>query len=299
MRLNERIMYNITIRAAWAAVKKISADPENMGGLPGMVTVLHTFGSDMKYHVQVHALITFGGVDENGNWVWPKHKKRIAKYRKICKAYRKCFMELLYSELRKGDITPVEGLAELLETIEKKRWNVRNGYPTTDTTIIERYLARYINRISISKSRLQYLKGKEKNDSIVHITYKDYTNQKDGQAAPLEIAKIEPLVAIHNFLTHVLPPYFQKSRYHGLHHHSIYNKYKDKLDAKFKRNKNTIANLFALLRAMTKQDPVKCDQCGKEDFETTAIAADMKWIFNFITIPNYRGPPFNKFRNAI
>ena len=48
MRLNERIMYNITIRAAWAAVKKLSADPENMGGLPGMVTVLHTFGSDMK-----------------------------------------------------------------------------------------------------------------------------------------------------------------------------------------------------------------------------------------------------------
>lgn len=46
-RNNERVIYNITIRAAWKAVKALTAKPENVGGLPGMVTVLHTFGSDM------------------------------------------------------------------------------------------------------------------------------------------------------------------------------------------------------------------------------------------------------------
>ena len=300
MRLNERIMYNITIRSAWACVKKLSADARNVGGLPGMVTVLHTFGSDMKYHVHVHALITFGGLDEEGNWKWPKDKKKIAKYRKMCKTYRECFMKMLHESLRKGEIEGVEGLADMLEVIENKRWNVRNGHPTTDTNILERYLARYINRVAISKSRLEYLKGKEKKDSIVHITYKDYNNQKEGQAAPLAVRKLEPLVAINKFLSHVLPPYFQKSRYYGLHSSNTYNKYKDILDDKVKNNISTVANLFALLKALVKQDreTLKCEVCGKEEFETKGIAANRQWIFYYITIPSYRGPPFRKYRNA-
>ena len=62
IRLNQRALYNITMRAAWTTMKDLTAQPQNVGGLPGMVAVLHTFGSDMKQHVHVHALITFGGM---------------------------------------------------------------------------------------------------------------------------------------------------------------------------------------------------------------------------------------------
>ena len=49
--LNEKVIYNITMRAAWQTIKELCAKPENVGGTPGMIAVLHTFGSDMKHHV--------------------------------------------------------------------------------------------------------------------------------------------------------------------------------------------------------------------------------------------------------
>ena len=74
---------------------------------------------------------------------------------------------------------------QLLETIANKRWNVRNQFPTADTEVLERYLARYVNRIAISKSRLEYVAAQQKMDDLVNITYKDYRKQVQGQPAPI------------------------------------------------------------------------------------------------------------------
>jgi hypothetical protein len=68
---------------------------------------------------------------------------------------------MLDKELYQGDINPDNQIIETLEAISNKRWNVKNGYPALDTKILEQYLARYINRIAISKSRLEYLVGQD------------------------------------------------------------------------------------------------------------------------------------------
>jgi len=67
-------IYNLLLRSAWKTVKKLASDPANLGAVPGMVSILHTFGSDMKYHLHCHTLITFGGLSNN-QWIWPKHRK--------------------------------------------------------------------------------------------------------------------------------------------------------------------------------------------------------------------------------
>jgi hypothetical protein len=55
------------IKASWQTVKEVVN--KDTGSTPGMTTVLHTFGSDMKYHIHTHSLVTFGGIDKmvNGN----------------------------------------------------------------------------------------------------------------------------------------------------------------------------------------------------------------------------------------
>jgi len=295
--LNERVIYNITMRAAWKCVKTVATDAENIGGLPGMICVLHTFGSDMKHHIHVHALITFGGISEDGTWCWPKRKNKIATYKEMSKTYRDTFLEMLNKEIKSGEIIPVANLTEILEEVKQKRWNVCNGKPTMDTNIIERYLARYINRTAISKSRLQYLKKQDKIKSKVEIVYNDYRNQKKGEAAPKKATKIAPLVAINKFMMHVLPPYFQKSRHYGLHAPATWKKQKDKIAQKLVRNPDTVGNLFALIKTLIKQDPVVCEKCKGEDFEIQPVRADVSWIFQYITLPDLRGPP--KFRTNI
>ena len=291
---NKQVIYNITMRAAWKTIKILAADPRNVGGLPGMVSVLHTFGSDMKYHIHVHSLITFGGINDNGSWSWPKRKKKLASYRQICKVYRETFLKMLERHQAKGDLAEVDDMNELIATIKHKRWNVKNEYPTSDTEVLERYLARYVNRIAISKSRLEYVASQQKNNDLVLITYKDYRNQKMGQAAPVAVKSLRPLVAMHQFMTHVLPPYFQKSRYYGIHAPVTYKRIKDQIPDILKRNGHTVRMIFQILNYLNGLMGYRCEKCQHDEFEITALRADVKWIFNFITIPSYRGPPMNR-----
>ena len=290
-RLNERVIYGIVMKAAWACVKKVCADTGNMGGLPGMITVLHTFGSDMKHHIHAHALITFGGMTESGDWVWPQRRKKIAPFRQMCREYRDGFIKMLKKEIRHDNIVPTPDLDETIELISHKRWNVRNGRPTMDTNVIERYLARYINRVAISKSRLKYIAHQDKLRSTVEIRYNDYRNQKKDEAAPKATRKMDPLVAIGKFMMHVLPPYLQKSRHYGLHAHQTWKKYEDKVPEKLLRNKDTIRNLFVIIKELLQLEPVACEQCGHNDFMISGVRSDPQWIFTYITLPELRGPP--------
>ena len=293
-KMNKSEIYNITIRAAWKTIKRLTAKPENVGGLPGMVAVLHTFGSDMRYHIHVHSLVTFGGLDNAGQWQWPKRKNKLAPFRKICKEYRDNFLSMLNKAIAKDEIVASQNMEDLIEIISNKRWNVRNEYPTANTEVLERYLARYINRIAISKSRLEYLAGQEKIDDQVKISFKDYKKQVKGQAAPMDKKSINPLVAINQFLAHVLPPYFQKSRHYGIHSAVTYKRLGHLICEKLKRNTETIRLFFKLLKFLSGLKPYECEKCQHTEFTITTLEADRNWIFNFITIPSTRAPPMKR-----
>lgn len=287
---NKKEMYNIIMRASWQCIKELSGKPENLGALPGMISVLHTFGSDMKYHLHVHSLITFGGVDKSGNWKWPKRKKKLAGYRDLSRTFRRVFLTMLNKGLSQGKIIPSADIEEVLLSIANKRWNVRHPHPTIDLGVLETYLSRYINRIAISKSRIEYL-AKEKK---VKISYKNYKRQQKGEPAPMGFKKIDPLVAIDQFLMHLLPAYFQKSRYCGLHASATMKKYTDRIDKKLKNNGSSIVVLFSLLKALIKATPYSCEECQSIEYEFKTIKKDENWIFYYITLPNLRGPPMNR-----
>ncbi|MDH3796650.1 MAG: transposase, partial [Flavobacteriaceae bacterium] len=225
-------LYNLLMRCAWRTVKRLSSDPDNIGGLPGMVSVLHTFGSDLKYHLHVHCLITFGGLNNSGAWVWPRRKKQLASYREMCREFRKEFLSGMEKLISKRKIKVGLDWAAVKSIIEKKRWNVKNTYPTMETSLIENYLSRYINRVAISRNRFKYIADQQK----VEILYHDYRNQEEGKAAPKKLKPLAPLLAIHQIMMHVLPPYFQKARYYGLHSVATFKRLQDKIPDKLKRN---------------------------------------------------------------
>lgn len=283
-----KVMYNLLMRIAWRTVKILSLMPENIGGIPGMVAVLHTFGSDMKYHPHVHCLITFGGWNDQGkHWCWPKRKRKFAAFRKICSTYRACFLKHLDKQIAKGTIHPGKHWKSTREELEKIRWNVNNSYPTMDTAIIENYLSRYINRIAISKNRLTYVK--EQNQ--VQILYNDYKNQKKNQPAPKAIKYLHPLTAINQIMAHILPVYFQKSRYYGIHAPKTFKAIKDQIPTCLKRDHLSIRILFALLNYNLKLTPWTCESCNSTSFEIINIPANHQWIKQFFLGTFYRAPP--------
>ncbi len=281
-------MYNLVLRCAWMSVKRLTKDPDNLGALPGMIGVLHTFGSDMKYHIHAHCLITFGGV-QNGQWIWPKRKKQIASYREMCKTYRDLFLKELDKGIENKTIVVCEDWVAIRKIIEHKRWNVRSTYPSMKTQIVEEYLARYINRVAISPSRLQFTAEQHQ----VKIIYNDYKNQIEGQVAPKAFKYLEPLIAIHQIVRHVLPPYFQKSRYYGLHASSTFKKMAEQIPSYLKRNNHSIRSLFQILKDLLKINPYECETCHSSDYEMTELKPDKEWGGAFILYHSKRAPPMN------
>lgn len=289
-RANKKTIYSLIMSTAWKTVKTLSADSDNIGGLPGMISVLHTFGSDLKYHIHTHCLVTFGGIDKNNQWQYPKRKDKLARYRQINATYRKLFIDQLHDLYKTGKITYRDDLYELLKELENKTWVVHNTKPTLDTTILENYLARYINRVAVSKSRVEYIKDNKE----VRLIYNDYTNQKPGQPAPKKYKVLDPLSFIHQFMQHVLPPYFQKSRRYGLHASATKRKYEGLLPAAVKRNGHTIRTVIQIINQLIKEKPYTCEKCNNEEYEIILLAPNKEWIHRYLNVPTPRPPPLLK-----
>ena len=279
------LIYNLLMRSAWKTIRKLCADPRHVGALPGMISVLHTFGSDMKFHLHVHSLITFGGV-KDGQWIWPKRKKKVAPYRQICSTFKEVFLKGLDHIFPKLHIDSQE-YQTLRAEIASRRWNVRSSYPTLQTGLIENYLARYINRVAISKNRLKYLE-KEKQ---IQIVYNDYRGQQKNEPAPKAIKNLSPMVAIHQILQHLLPPYFQKSRYYGLHAAKTFKKIQATIPTLLRKNGHTIRTVFQILNDLLGLSPLTCEKCHQPSLITLPIAADPTYIPRMILSAKRRAPP--------
>ncbi|MGA7370029.1 MAG: transposase [Nitrososphaeraceae archaeon] len=285
---NSYAVYNCLMRSAWSSLKECCEDEKNLGAIPGAVMVLHTFGSDLKYHVHVHALVSFGGIDHTDQWRWPKRKRKIVPFRQIRGVFRKHFLERLQSIY--GQLDSRYNYKDLCDELMKKSWCVHAEPATVNTKVIGEYLGKYICRIGLSKNRFHY----DRVNNEVTILFKDYRNkdQQNGHAPKAEL-KMQPLAAILQIVQHCSPAYFQKCRYYGLHSSACKIKYQNKIPECIKNNPKSIRTLFQILHQMLGLQGLACSHCGAPDFQVTVIAADKKWITSWLnTIPGNKGSPF-------
>jgi len=284
-RHNPTAIYNMLMRSAWHTIKKGSMQPEHLGAQPGAIMVLHTFGSDLKYHVHVHMLVTFGGIDKHGQWRWPKRKRKIIPYREMRRTYRRIFIKALKKQYEYLETTIP--WSEFESILKKKSWCVNAQPPTSETKVIQEYLGRYICRIGLSKKKFHY----DQSNQEVTIEFKDYRNRdKSTSAVPKSSMTLSPLLAINRILQHTLPAYFQKCRYTGLHASATAKKYKDSIPTRIKNNSTTVRTVFQIINGMLGIDEVSCDYCGHTIFEEELIRPQRDWIYTYIDLRN-RGSP--------
>lgn len=234
------------------------------------------------YAVHVHSLVTFGGIDNQGRWIYPKRRSKLYRYRKICAAYRAQFLVGLKSLYASGQITYHMTYEEIESLVGTKRWVVHNTHPTADTSTLETYLARYINRTAITNSRLEYIADQRR----VQIIYNDYRKQQKGQPAPKAVKKLQPLVAIGQIMQHVLPAYLQKTRRYGLHHATTRKRLSTTLVDVVRQNGHTIRTIMQIIKDLMGVEQVVCEQCGGTDFSTVLIPADKFYLKTYLTHQN-------------
>jgi hypothetical protein len=195
VRRRQKIVYPILMKAAARALIKLAADPRYVGGLIGVLTVLHTWSRTLSYHPHVHGLVPGGGLSADGQW-HPARKDYLVPVRALSAIFRGIFLDLVAKALPNVAIP---------HSVRKQPWVVYCKPAVQGPEKVLTYLGRYVHRIAITDRRILALQDGK-------VTFR-YQKNRDGQWRTMTVTGEE---FMRRFLQHVLPRGVHKVRYYGL-----------------------------------------------------------------------------------
>jgi hypothetical protein len=160
--------------------------------------VLHTWTRELLFHPHVHAIVTGGGLSDDGTRFVRARHRFLFPVRVMGALFRGKMLAALERAHARGQID----LGDIdLETLCRKSWIVYAKRPFGGPEQVIRYLGRYTHRVGISNHRL------------VAFDHRGVTfRTKDGRSAT-----VAPDELLARFVQHVLPSRFIKIRHYGLH----------------------------------------------------------------------------------
>jgi hypothetical protein len=201
-RYDQKFMYGLLMRVAVQAVKELCAMKRHMGGLPGILALLHTWNGELEYHPHVHMLITGGGITSDGQSWQPTRGEFLVPVRALSRKIAILFRDAL--EKHKPNL-----FANLPKCIWDLPWVSFCKHYGRGNDAVLKYLSRYVFRTAISNARILSM-------DRTHVTFR-YKHRSTDTWRTRRLTGVEFL---RRFLLHVLPRGFHKVRYYGLWHHS-------------------------------------------------------------------------------
>jgi hypothetical protein len=163
----------------------------------GVMAVLHTWGSNLSYHLHVHCLVTGGGLSSDGRTWIPARDDYLVPVNALSKLFRGIFLARVRRQFKDIDLP---------KSIWQKDWVVHCKPAVHGSHTVLNYLARYIHRVAIANSRILSVDNGD-------VTFR-YKNSKRG--AYIKTMTIGAEEFIRRFLQHALPTGVHKVRYYGL-----------------------------------------------------------------------------------
>lgn len=223
----------------------------------GIITVVHTFGRDMKFNPHIHALITEGAIDKYNIW---KPIKYIS-YEYLRKAWQKVLMDLMKEKF--GHETKMRNLINMLYHRYKKGFYVHAGTRMRDAKGAAQYIGRYLARPAIAEYRIINYDGEK-----VRFWYEDH---QTGKRMEEELSAID---FIGRLIMHIPQKYFKMVRRYGLYRRGKNEQAKkivgfwEYFNAKQKKKSRAFkANKLGWKERMIKEfgtNPIECPKCRKE-----------------------------------
>lgn len=196
VRSHQTKLCGMLMKAAAQSLIKLAADPHYVGGLVGILAVLHTWGGALSYHPHVHCLVPAGGLNrDSGEWLSSK-KDFLVPVKALSKIFRGLFRHLVRKTC--PDLA-------IPASVWNCPWVIHCKPAGGGTETVLNYLGRYVYRVAITNSRIISV-----DHGPVAFRYKDSGH---GQWKTMSLPGEE---FIRRFLQHVLPRGFHKVRYYGL-----------------------------------------------------------------------------------
>lgn len=220
---NWRFLLSLLHYAVSRTLLELAADPKYLGAVPGIIQVLQTWGARMNLHPHIHCIVTGGGLSFDGTtWVPDKCKGFLFPVALMSEKFRAHFLEGLKKMYAGGKLElSLKGKKlfhcdqdwdAFIDFLYRKEWVAYiKGTPLEGGQNAIEYLARYINKICITNSRIVKYDGEN-----VTFRYKDYADNNTEKTMTVPAWKF-----IQMFLQHTLPKYFCRTRYYGFLANSV------------------------------------------------------------------------------
>ena len=214
---NQSIIYNMLFKSAWLTIDAFGKDKNQLGGLMGMLSFLHTWGQNLSQHIHLHCMIPGGALyeDAEGKKQWRSSKKTfLFSSRAMAKYFGKTFMTLLERAFSNKELNLKGGISELSESktlgqfmikLSKKSWNVYAKEPFNGAEGGITYLARYFAKTAIGNERILSC-----DDEQVAFKWRDYSDNSKSKIMTLDAHEF-----IRRYLSHILPDGFMRVRSFG------------------------------------------------------------------------------------
>ena len=213
---NEDLLHRVLFKQSSDVVKSWFAERHRLK--PGIVSVLHTSGSDLKYHPHVHMIVSAGGRELFGESYRELEGDYLVPQYFFGNQLRQRMIKALSEKYKKGELKVHDRFKDhlsfmrWLRSIKHKHWVVNIQKPLDDVNTIVRYVGRYTKRFCLSEYKIEEV-GKD----VVRIRYNDYKNTKRGEKAVQGIRSFTKTEFMDELLQHVPSKGFQMVRYYGLY----------------------------------------------------------------------------------
>lgn len=126
---NPKLLYGLIFSAASDTLVTLCRNKKHMGALPGIVSVLHTWGQRLNYHPHLHVMLSGAGLTADGRLIYTRHNGFIIPVKVVGKMFRGKFMSKLKAYYEAGELS-LKGSASRLD--DSKQWQalVNNLYTT-------------------------------------------------------------------------------------------------------------------------------------------------------------------------
>ncbi|MEI7513641.1 MAG: transposase [bacterium] len=196
------------------------------GFVPGIVEVLHTFGSTLTFHPHIHMILSEGGIGADGNFdfsVWRDcgyfpHKVLKARFKYFLIKSLRDFVAKKVKE--KGFNLPNElkdlwqrktgfrDFFRVTQALYKIVWYVHIGERLSNANFTVRYIGRYAKRPCLSETKILYYNQAE---NKVVITYHDKLSKADEKIT----LTIEEFII--RLIRHIPEKGYKMIRYYGIY----------------------------------------------------------------------------------
>jgi len=125
---NRTELFKLLFDASSQTLLSFAADPKYLEALPGIISVLHTWGQQLSFHPHIHCIVSGGGITKEGKWkeATKNDWQFLFPVKAMSQVFKGKFLEALKKLIEVKTVVPLlqTDIKALLNVLYKKDWVV-------------------------------------------------------------------------------------------------------------------------------------------------------------------------------